>query len=57
MGAKHKTYLENRLRLLENGGQVIKGGAAKGQGKWEPKAEAGGYNISGDFASKRARYE
>jgi len=57
MGAKHKVYLENRLRLLENGGQVIKAGGAGGQKKWEPKAEAGGYNVSGDFAEKRARYE
>ena len=30
MGAKHKTYLENRLRLLESGGQVVKGGGQKG---------------------------
>ena len=57
MGAKHKSYIENRLRLLENGGQVIKGGQSKGQGKWEPKSEAAGYNISGDFATKRARYQ
>ena len=35
MGAKHKTYLENRLKLLENGGQVVKGGnTAGGQRKW-----------------------
>lgn len=24
MGAKHKTYLENRLKLLESGGSVVK---------------------------------
>ena len=60
MGAKHKAYIENRLKLLENGGQVIKtkGGAAGGQKKWEPKSESAGYNVSGDFsANKRARYE
>ena len=59
MGAKHKTYLENRLKLLENGGQVVKGsGAAGGQRKWEPKSESNGYNVSGDFApSKRQRTE
>jgi len=30
MGAKHKTYLESRLKLLENGGQVIKPKGAGG---------------------------
>jgi len=57
MGAKHKTYLENRLKLLESGGKVVK---AKGQGeqkKWEPKSESAGYNVSGDFESKRQRTE
>ena len=60
MGAKHKAYLEGRLKLLESGGQVIKnkaGAGAAGQRKWEPKQESAGYNISGDFAQKRARYE
>ena len=57
MGAKHKTYLEARLKLLESGGQVVKGKAATNQRAWEPKAESNGYNVSGDFADKRARYE
>ena len=57
MGAKHKTYLENRLKLLESGGQVVKGKAAGGQRKWEPNAEAGGFNAENDFASKRPRHE
>ena len=60
MGAKHKAYLEGRLKLLESGGQVIKnkaGAGAAGQRKWEPKQESAGYNISGDFAQKKARYE
>ena len=55
MGAKHKSYLENRLKLLESGGQVVKAGGASGQRKWEPKSESNGYNVSGDFASKRQR--
>lgn len=49
MGAKHKTYIEGRLKLLESGGQVVKGKAAGGQRKWEPKDEGAGYNDSGDF--------
>lgn len=57
MGVKHKTYLEARLKLLESGGQVIKGKGAGAQRKWEPKSESAGYNVSGDFASKRPRYE
>jgi len=60
MGAKHKAYLEGRLKLLESGGQVVKskgGAGATGQRKWEPKQESAGYNISGDFAQKKARYE
>lgn len=44
MGAKHKSYLENRLKLLENGGQVIKGKNTGGQKKWDPKSESAGYN-------------
>merc|ERR1712060_833541 len=58
MGAKHKTYLEGRLKLLENGGQVIKGKNTGGQQKWTPNMESGGYNAAADFSgSKRARFE
>ena len=58
MGAKHKTYLEGRLKLLESGGSVVKGGAQAGnQRKWEARNESAGYNMGGDFANKRARYE
>ena len=57
MGVKHKAYLENRLKLLENGGQVVKGKAGGAQKSWNPTSESNGYNVSGDYASKRARHE
>ena len=54
MGSKNKAYLEGRLKLLENGGKVVKakfeGGAQK---KWEAKADSKGYNDGSDFQSNK----
>ena len=59
MGARNKAYVEGRLKLLESGQQVIKGGVGGGgQTKWKSKAEAKGYNMGNDFqASKRQRLD
>lgn len=60
LGAKNKTYLEGRLKLLENGGKVVKPNYGGGQKKWEA-GESKGYNAGNDFQeggpSKRAKYE
>jgi len=58
LGVKNKAYLEGRLKLLENGGKVVKAKFEEGgQKKWEAKAESKGYNDSGDFQeNKRQKY-
>lgn len=58
MGTKNKSYLEGRLRLLEQGGKVVKAGfGAQGQKKWEANAGSKSFNQSGDFTNKRQRTE
>jgi len=45
LGIKNKTYLEQRLKLLESGGSVVKPFSGGGhQKKWEAKAASKGYN-------------
>jgi len=58
IGTKHKAYLEGRLKLLENGGKVVKADFGNGgPKKWEAKAESKGYNGSSDFQqNKRQKY-
>ena len=58
LGTKNRSYLEGRLKLLENGGKVVKANfAAGGQAKWAAKADSKGYNAGGDFQeNKRARF-
>jgi nucleolar protein 58 len=34
LGSDSRAFMEKRLKLLESGGQVISGGAARGQGKF-----------------------
>ena len=59
LGTRNKAYVEGRLKLLESGQKVIKGGlGGQGQTRWKSKAESKGYNIGNDFQdSKRQRTE
>ena len=61
LGTKNKAYLEGRLKLLENGGKVVKAKfGSGGQGTWDSKQNNKGYNDAADFQSgpsKRAKYE
>lgn len=59
MGTKNRSYLEGRLKLLQNGGKVVKGKFEGGnQRKWEAKGDSKGYNAGGDFQqNKRQRQE
>ena len=44
MGLKNKAYMEGRLKLLEQGGKVVKPFSGNGMKKWEAKADRKGYN-------------
>ena len=54
LGTKNKAYLENRVKLLESGGKVIKPGQS-GPKKWQAKAESKGYNNAEDFVDKKEK--
>lgn len=57
LGVKNKAYLEGRLRLLEQGGKVVKAKVGQNnQGQWNQNGGQN-YNDGNDFADKRARYE
>ena len=54
LGTRNKAYVEGRLKLLESGQKVIKGGAAaQGQTRWKAKAESKGYNVGNDFQDNK----
>ena len=59
LGAKNKAFMEARLKMLEQGGSVIKPFSKKeGSGhvkKWEQKAQRKGYNAGEDFTEKKKR--
>lgn len=53
LGTKNKSYLEGRLKLLEQGGKVVKANFnAQGQKKWEASG-AKQFNQDNDFQSHK----
>lgn len=57
LGVKNRAYLEGRLKLLEQGGKVVKANfQASGQRTHSATGNGAGYNDSGDFAAKRQKF-
>ena len=49
LGVKSKSYIEGRLKLLETGGQVVKGATSGGPKKWNANGQSTNFNETNDF--------